>query len=79
MFSRFGDRLPLYLLGRLPASRPLSLDQPILLLPRLLDILLLLGLQNKKRVSVCDSNTHVTRLLLLYLKLFSKVNSDQNS
>lgn len=35
----------LYLLRRLPASWPLSLDQPILLLPCLIDILLFLSLQ----------------------------------
>lgn len=46
-----------YLLGRLPAGRPLSLDQPILLLPRLLDVVLPLGLQYK-RVSVFVTATY---------------------
>lgn len=36
-----------YLLGRLPASWPLSLDQPILFLPCPIDILLFLSLQKK--------------------------------
>lgn len=38
-----------YLLGRLPAGRALSLDQSILLLPRFFDVVLLLGLQHKKK------------------------------
>lgn len=50
-----------YLLGRLPAGRPLSLDQSILLLPRLFDVVLLLGLQYKKKVLfVLQTDTHDT-------------------
>lgn len=90
MFSRTGERLQqrhgvtsatrvppqtVYLLGRLPAGRPLSLDQPILLLPRLLDVVLLLGLQFK-RVSVFVTSQD-TYLLLLDLKRGGSTGSTQ--
>lgn len=51
-----------YLLGRLPAGRPLSLDQSILLPPRLFDIVLLLGLQHKKRFCLCYRQINMTRI-----------------
>lgn len=59
-----------YLLGRLPAGRPLPLDQPILLLPRLFDVVLLLGLQYKRVAlkELLQPNTHDTHVLLLDLK-----------